>query len=238
MTFLAAEWRKLLMANYLVPQEVLLPYVPAGTELDLWQDRCYVSLVGFMFLKTRVLGVSIPFHRNFEEVNLRFYVRRKTSEGYRRGVVFIKEIVPKPAISFVANTLYGENYVSHRMRHRWILEPERQLVQYEWRPFFSTEWYKLAAETDPLPQVMAVGSEAEFITEHFWGYAKTGPGSTNEYQVDHPRWDVYKVRSQEISGDFGRLYGPEFGQILAEPPVSVFVAEGSAITVMGKSKLL
>lgn len=226
------------MANYQVPKELLLPYVPMGTELDFWQDRCYVSLVGFMFLNTRVLWLSIPFHRNFEEVNLRFYVRRKTAQGWRRGVVFIKEIVPKPAITFVANTLYGEKYATQQMRHQWAMEQEYPRISYEWRPFLSADWYKLAAEIAPVAQPIAIGSEAEFITEHYWGYAKTGAQSTNEYQVDHPRWEVYPVRDFEISGDFGRLYGKEFGPLLEEPPVSVFVAEGSEITVMGKQKLV
>ena len=36
---------------------------------------CYVSLVGFMFKNTRLLNIPIPFHTDFEEVNLRFYVK-------------------------------------------------------------------------------------------------------------------------------------------------------------------
>lgn len=237
MTFLTAEWRKLMMANYVVPPELLKPFVPWGTELDLWEGKCYVSLVGFMFLKTRVLGFSIPFHRDFEEVNLRFYVRRKTQDGRKRGVVFIKEIVPKPAITWIANGVYGEKYATHRMRHAWDLQAERLKVKYEWKPFFSSEWYRMAAETDPIAYPIAVGSEAEFITEHYWGYANLGAGKTNEYQVDHPRWNVYNVLSHEISGDFGHLYGPEFKDILSGVPYSVFVAEGSEISVLGKSRL-
>ena len=237
MTFLTAEWRKLLMANYLVPPELLLPYVPFGTELDFWQGRCYVSLVGFMFLKTKVLGLAIPFHRDFEEVNLRFYVRRKTENGYRRGVVFIKEIVPKPAIAWVANTVYGEKYATHRMRYSWDSGPDVQKVRYEWRPFFTSGWYSMAAEMEPKSIPIEVGSEAEFITEHYWGYASKGPNNTNEYQVDHPRWEVYQVRTHEIKGDFGRLYGPAFEGVLSEPPVSVFVAEGSPVSILEKTKL-
>lgn len=245
MNFLTAEWRKLLMANYAVPPEMLLPFVPPGTELDLWQGRCYVSLVGFMFLKTRLLGVSVPFHRDFEEVNLRFYVRRKVAaagsgptEEWRRGVVFIKEIVPKPAITWVANTVYGEKYETHRMRHHWELGPERLKIQYEWKPPGTSEWYKLAAVTTPETQPILPGSEEEFITEHYWGYAKTGERSSNEYQVAHPRWDVYPVLEHDISGDFGRLYGEEFGPVLMQPPRSIFVAEGSEIAVLHKTRLL
>ena len=110
MSFLRAEWRKLAIANYAVERSVLEKYVPAGTELDLWNDNCYVSLVGFMFVNTRLLGIKIPAHSDFEEVNLRFYVKRFEKGAWKRGVVFIKEIVPKPALTLVANTIYNENY--------------------------------------------------------------------------------------------------------------------------------
>lgn len=245
MTFLTAEWRKLMMANYVVPPELLAPFVPFGTELDFWQGRCYVSLVGFMFLKTKLLGVPIPFHRDFEEANLRFYVRRKVIQGegsdqyeaWRRGAVFIKEIVPKPAISLVANVVYRESYATHRMRHTWDLSAEEHFISYEWKPYFKGDWYKMAAITEPQADPLVFGSEEEFITEHYWGYAQAGKNQSNEYQVQHPRWDVYPVRSHEIFGDFGSLYGKEFGAILAGTPASVFVAEGSEISIMEKTTL-
>ena len=119
MSFLKAEWRKLILLNYEVPEEVLLPYLPYGTELDKWDRKCLVSLVGFKFVNTRMLGIKIPFHINFEEANLRFYVKRIENGELKRGVVFIKEIVPKFAISTVANLLYHENYETMPMRHEW-----------------------------------------------------------------------------------------------------------------------
>ncbi len=74
--FLTAEWRHLAMLNYEIDPVILRPFVPSGTELDSWNGKTYVSIVGFLFLKTRVRGLAIPFHQNFEEINLRFYVRR------------------------------------------------------------------------------------------------------------------------------------------------------------------
>jgi hypothetical protein len=237
MTFLTAEWRKLMMANYVVPPELLAPYVPWGTELDFWQGRCYVSLVGFMFLKTKLLGLPIPFHRDFEEANLRFYVRRRVGDSWRRGAVFIKEIVPKPAISLVANVVYKESYTTHRMRHTWDLSEVQHSITYEWKPFFSGDWYRMSAKADPVAQAIESGSEEEFITEHYWGYARAGEHSANEYQVQHPRWDVHKVRSHEISGSFGELYGAAFGEILSGAPTSFLLAEGSEISIMEKTTL-
>src|SRR5450432_2463378 len=101
--FLKAEWNNLIMASYTIEPALLKPYLPRYTELDFYNGNTYVSLVGFMFNNTRIPGMKIPFHVNFEEVNLRFYVRYKDNGEWKRGVVFIKEIVPKLAISYVAN---------------------------------------------------------------------------------------------------------------------------------------
>jgi uncharacterized protein len=92
MPFLYAEWRKLALFNYTIAPEALQPFMPYGTELDLWNGKCYISLIGFMFKNTRVLGLPIPGHINFEEVNLRFYVKRKVNGEWRRGVVFILRV--------------------------------------------------------------------------------------------------------------------------------------------------
>ena len=230
-TFLTAEWRDLVMLNYEVDPKVLTRRVPAGTELDAWQGRTLVSLVGFRVLRTRVLGISIPFHRDFEEVNLRFYVRRKGPEGWRRGVVFVKELVPKWAIAWVARTIYNENYVSLPMRHR--VDPPGAgtdgLAEYGWR--LNGSWYRLSARMQGTPSIPPAGSEEEFITVHYWGYALQGDGSSLEYQVEHPQWAVWSASEAVFEGDPGPLYGPEFAPFLTGPPVSAFVAVGSPIIV-------
>ncbi len=232
--FLTAEWRKLAMANYVVEPKLLEPWLPAGTELDLWNNQCYVSLVGFMFLNTKVKGIKIPFHVNFEEINLRFYVKRKEGDAYKRGVVFIKEIVPKPAIAWVANTLYGENYEALTTAHIWSTTAQNELsVSYGWTKR-NPHFFKLIAENKP--QNLIAGSEAEFITEHYWGYAKYKENKTMEYQVLHPSWQIYAVKEYEIAVDFYEIYGEEFDFLNHQKPQSVFLAEGSEIVVMGGVK--
>lgn len=237
--FLSASWRHLAMLNYHVDPATLARYVPRGTELDEWNGRHYVSVVGFMFLGTRLLGVPIPFHRTFEEVNLRFYVRRKGPEGWRRGVAFIKEIVPRTAIALVARWVYNENYVSLPMRHRLELREspaggkslfDGSLVQYEWR--FGGAWNSIVARTtggEALP--LAPGSEEEFIAEHYWGYAAQRDGGCVEYRVEHPPWRAWQTSEAALHCDAAQLYGEAFADVLAAPPASAFVAEGSAITV-------
>lgn len=234
--FLTAQWRKLIMANYAVPAEMLKKYVPAGTTIDHWRGTCYISLVGFMFLDTRLKGIPIPFHRNFEEVNLRFYVRHDDGDVVRRGVVFIKEIVPKPTISLVANSLYGERYETMRMNHQWKNTGAGKLqVEYRWK---KRQWNTLSvvAETPSAP--ITDGSEAEFITEHYWGYTRIDAKKTSVYQVEHPRWEVYPVISHNVHVDFGRVYGEEFALLNALTPQSVFLAEGSDIIVRNTKKLI
>jgi uncharacterized protein len=233
-TFLHAEWRKLLMANYAVEEALLKPFVPAGTELDLFEGTCYVSLVGFMFLDTRVLGLRIPYHANFEEVNLRFYVRREDQSGLRRGVVFLREIVPKRAITFVANTLYGEKYVTMPMKHQWSESQGDVGVAYQWK---SKRWNTFAARASGRPEAIDAGSEEDFITNHYWGYTRLSDGLTSEYEVVHPQWNVYPVRQFQIDVDFGDVYGATFAFLAQAKPVSVLLAEGSAISVQAGRKL-
>ncbi|SFW81262.1 YqjF family protein [Chitinophaga sancti] len=230
--FLAAEWRNLLMINFQADPAVLKAYVPYRTELDTWNDNHYVSLVGFMFQNTRVMGFSIPFHRHFEEVNLRFYVRYKDGATWKRGVVFIKELVPKRAITFVANTIYKEKYATHPMRHRWSPSDEALEVSYEWKA--GAHWNHLTAKAEVAPQPITAGSEAAFITDHYWGYTHMGAEKTGEYQVTHPQWKTHGMIDYSYQVDTAALYGNDFVPMLSEPPISALLAEGSEITVLPK----
>lgn len=233
-TFLQAEWRKLAMVNYAVDPNLLASYLPAKTEIDLWNDTCYISLVGFMFKNTRVKGFKIPFHINFEEVNLRFYVRYKDNDTWKRGVVFIKEIVPRAALTFVANTVYGENYQTMPMVHSWVEREEELTIEYKWK---KRNWHSLKIKADSNPVPIMPGSEAEFITEHYWGYTKISNTQTAEYEVKHPKWEIYPIHDYWIDVDFAMVYGSEFNFLKNEIPRSVFLAEGSAISVMQGRKI-
>ena len=231
--FLTAQWRFLAMLNWEVDAAALRPLVPRGTELDAWGGTVYASAVGFHFLDTRVLGVSIPFHRDFEELNLRFYVRRKGPEGWRRGVVFVKEVVPRLAIATVARVVYDEKYVALPMRHRIDRRGETLApgggVEYGWR--HRGRWHTLAARTAGPPCELTPGSEAEFITEHYWGYAAQRDGGTVEYRVEHPAWQVWTATETRFDCDVGAMYGPQFVDALSVAPRSAFVAEGSPVVV-------
>ena len=232
MSFLNAEWRKLALANYEVNPTVLEKYVPFGTELDLWKGKCYVSLVGFMFLNTKMLGMKIPFHVNFEEVNLRFYVIRKVGNEWKRGVVFIKEIVPLPAISIVANTLYNEHYQTLAMKHHWEKNEDHRTVEYQWKK--KGKWQKFWVKANKHSEEITAESDTEFITEHYWGYSTINAQKTTEYEVTHPRWRAYSVLDYQVYVDFGLTYGKEFEFLNHQNPASVMLAEGSEITVESK----
>jgi len=229
--FLKARWESLLLLNYECPEELLLPLVPEGTTLDPWTGVPLVSLVGFLFRETRVLGVGIPWHRNFEEVNLRFYVRRKTPDGeLRRAVVFVRELVPRRAIATVARVVYNEPYLSVPMQHRVSLDPEAGgSLEYSWRHRGTP--FALRGKVHGPATLGEPGSEAEFITEHYWGYTRQRDGGTMEYQVEHPRWRLWSAESAEFSGASSGLYGAEFAEVLGRPPRSAFVALGSEVAV-------
>jgi uncharacterized protein YqjF (DUF2071 family) len=223
--FLTARWQDLIMANYEVDPSLLAPRVPAGTELDLQDGKCFVSLVGFMFLDTRVWGLPIPFHVNFEEVNLRFYVKRVTEQETRRGVVFIKEIVPKFAIAWVARTFYGEPYETLPMSNR----TEGGSVGYGWTKGKGINW--LRVEVGENLGVPKQGSHEEFIIEHYWGYTKRDGNRTDEYKVEHPKWELFSTQNTELNVNFYGVYGEELGFLKGLKPQSALFSRGSEIAV-------
>jgi uncharacterized protein len=214
------------MANYEVPLELLAARAPTGTELDLNDGRCFVSLVGFMFLDTRVLGIPVPFHVNFEEVNLRFYIKRELADETRRAVCFVKEIVPRSAIATVARVLYGEPYECWSMDHTRT----DQTVAYEWSKSGGHR-NKLSVDIDESVGVPDEGSHGEFIIEHYWGYTQRGGSRVDEYKVEHPKWELFSVTNEIIDVDFGATYGGEFAFLADERPYSVLLAKGSEISV-------
>lgn len=227
--FLAAEWRYLAMLNYRIAPDLLEPLVPRGTELDLWQGAAYVSVVGFLFLNTRVLGTPIPLHRNFEEINLRFYVRRTVGAETRRAVTFIRELVPKRAIAATARAIYNEPYLARPMRNHVSSTPAETTVDYEWRG--ESGWSGVHVSATGAAEPIRPGSEEEFITQHYWGYTRQRDGSTIEYEVHHPRWRVWLARTARLAGRVADVFPPEFAPVLGQTPDSAFLADGSAVTV-------
>ena len=230
--FLTAEWRSLAMANYEVDPAVLARFLPAGTELDNFGGRMFVSMVGFRFLETRVFGVPFPWHRDFDEVNLRFYVRRRVAgeDDWRRGAVFIREIVPKFFIAAVARLLYNEPYLARPMRHEVETSPHFTRANYDWH--YAGRWNTLSVVGEGgEAQPVAPGSEEEFITEHYWGYNRQRGGGTMEYAVEHPRWRLWRAKEHALNCDVAALYGPEFVPFLVARASSAFLVEGSQVSV-------
>lgn len=237
--FLTASWRDLVVVNYKIDPELLTPYLPQGTILDTWQGECFCSVIGFRFLDTRLKGVSIPNHINFEEVNLRFYVRRelhgKDGPETRRGVVFIRELVPKKAIAMVARILYNEKYSAVPMSHSVEESLSGRILSYSWQVRGGHN--SVVAHTSGEPVPIIESSESEFILEHYWGYSSGRFGQTIEYQIHHPRWRIWPEATVSIELDVEKTYGPQFFETLNRPFHSAFVAEGSSVTVFSGRRL-
>ena len=228
--FLSAYWKNLLMLNYEIGPEVLAPWLPAGLELDLWEGKALASVVGFRFEQTRVWGLAVPGYRDFEEVNLRFYVRRRVGGGWRRGVVFVRELVPRRMIAGVARCFYGECYAALPMASSFQTRESGRTtsMRYRWR--VEGVWEELSAEARGEWKPLVSGSETEFIIDHAYGYSRRR-GATVEYLVEHPPWRVREVGAAVLDADVARLYGPPFAAGLGQRPRSAFVAEGSPVTV-------
>jgi hypothetical protein len=233
--FLTANWRYLAMLNYVVDPALIEPLVPPGTEIDYDNGETFISVVGFLFLDTRLIGIPIPLHRDFEEVNLRFYVKRKSADSWRRGVVFVRELVPRRAIALVARAFYGERYLALPMKHNIEHTHANLNVEYSWRRGQKWEFLKVSAAGEP--QSIPAGSHAEFITEHYWGYTTLRDGCS-EYRVEHPRWKIWNAATFDFRADVAVLYGEQFAETLRAAPRSVFIADGSPITVQKREILL
>ena len=235
-TFLTARWENLIMANYEVNPDVLLPYLPKGVELDFFDGKTYVSLVGFMFKKTKIFSIPIPFLGTFEEVNLRFYVKRTEGDTIKRGVVFINETVPSQLVAWLANKLYKEHYIAIPTKNKIDILMHSSSIRYEWK--INKEWNHLSVNASIENEEMIVGSIEEYILEHYYGYTRIDSQRSQEYEVKHSRWRVNKVEDYSINCDFKSMYGADFDFLNNVAPNSVILAEGSPISVEWKRKQL
>jgi hypothetical protein len=234
--FLSTEWRDLLMLNYEIDPALLQRFVPSGTELDSFEGRTYVSLVGLRFARTKLFGlISVPFHTDFDEVNLRIYVRRREGSEVRRGVMFIREIVSLPAVTLLARMAYGENYTTLPLQHSINLTDSGGSVEYTWKS--KRQQFRIYAQTDGPPSRAAGGSLEQFISEHYWGYARRRDGGSLEYHVQHESWRIWRATNAKFDGDGATLYGSELGSILSQPPRSAFIADGSPVLVYAARRI-
>ena len=231
-TFLSARWENLIMANFAVHPGVLYPYLPKGVELDTYNSKVYVSLVGFMFKRTSLFHVPIPFLGTFEEINLRFYVKRIEGNMEKRGVVFINETVPYKPVAWLANKLYKEHYISIPTKNLIDIGKAGKKIRYEWK--INNAWNHLAVIAAPENESMIAGSLEEFIFEHYYGYTKINDQLSQEYKVNHPRWEINRITDYSIDCDFNSMYGCDFSFLRNQKPDSVIVAEGSPVTVNWK----
>lgn len=228
MNFLTANWKHLILANYQVDPQILTPFLPQKTTLDTFEGKTWLSLVGFLFDQTRVLGIPFPTLTRFEEVNLRFYVCPQYDTSIR-GVSFIQEIVPRPVIPFIANRFFHENYVRYPMTH----EHQHPHFSYTWNSGVENKLSLRITSNTKLPEENSI---EEFITEHYWGYSK-GSKHCTEYQVQHPQWNCCIAQDVEVNVDFKSTYGNAFEFLNHCEPDNVIYARGSQISVSFPRKL-
>jgi uncharacterized protein len=231
-TFLSARWENIIMANYEVSAGLLQPYLPPGLELDHFNNKMYVSLVGFMFKRTRLFHIPIPLLGTFEEINLRFYVKRIQGDTIKRGVVFLNETVPYKVVACLANKLYKEHYTAIPAKSTIVNTVSAKSIKYEWK--INKQWNHIAVNANNNNEQMAAGQLEEYIFEHYYGYTKINDSRSQEYKVNHPRWLVNKVTDYSIDCDFRSMYGNDFAFLSNCKPASVIMAAGSAVSVKWK----
>jgi uncharacterized protein len=234
--FLKANWENIVMANYTIDPKILLPYLPRGVELDLYNGKACVSLVGFMFKNTKLFNIPIPYLGTFEEINLRFYVLRKEENEVKRGVVFINETIPYKLVAWMANKLYKEHYTTIPTKHTINMHEHIKEIKYEWLK--DNKWNSIALETTTASEAMQEGSFEQFIFEHYYGYTKINEEATEEYRLHHPSWRINTIKKCTIDCDFKSMYGNDFEILNNTEPLAVFIAEGSKVEVEWKRKKL
>jgi uncharacterized protein len=234
--FLKANWENIVMANYEIDPKILQPYLPKGVELDLYEGKAYLSLVGFMFKNTRLFNIPIPYLGTFEEINLRFYVVRKEGGHTKRGVVFINETIPYRLVAWVANKLYKEHYTTIPTKHDIKIGEHNKEIRYEWLQ--KGKWNSIELSTTTANAAMQQDSFEEFIFEHYYGYTKIDEQNTEEYRLHHPSWRVNTITKSAINCDFKAMYGNDFEVLNQTQPTAIFIAEGSGVSVEWKRNRL
>ena len=235
-TFLKANWENIIMANYAIDPEILAPYLPKGVSLDLYNGKAYVSLVGFMFKKTKLFNFPIPYFGTFEEINLRFYVIRKEGKQIKRGVVFINETIPYRIVAWMANKLYKEHYIAVPTKHEINNVSNSNKIKFEW--LLNKNWNSIYVEASKECFAIKPNSFENFIYEHYYGYTKVNENKTLEYKLQHPIWNTYKILDYKIDCNFEAMYGESFSVLNQTKPEAVFIAEGSSVNVEWKRNLL
>lgn len=229
--FLSARWEYLAMFNYEIDPQILQEHLPPYTEPDLYHGKALVSIVGFLFNDCRVLGIPWPGFRNFEEVNLRYYIKHFNGRKWERGVGFISEIVPSGIVAGIANTFYNEHYSKALMKHSITKTTDTVEATFTWKRKNEAWNYMRVTANNSLQEIIP-GSEEEFILEHYVGYNKLNNDTTIAYHVKHPRWQVYEVTDAKLICNAEKLYGKSFAHFINGcEPHSVFLAKGSDVTV-------
>jgi hypothetical protein len=230
--FLKANWENIIMANYEIDPQLVIPFLPNGVDLDLFNGKCYISLVGFMFKNTKLFNVPIPKFGTFEEINLRFYVTRKEGTILKRGVVFINETIPYPIVAWVANKLYNEHYTVVPTKHNIDKTSNSQNIKFEW--LLNKKWNSIYVASSHEAEIMKNESLEKFIYEHYYGYTKINELKTEEYKLQHPSWKTHKVLDYKINCDFEAMYGKSFSILNKTKPEAVFIAKGSSVAIEWK----
>jgi hypothetical protein len=211
--------------NFGVDPQLLVGRVPAGTELDFNNGATFLSVVGFLSADTVLIGQPPIRQRLFERVQLSFYVRKRNVDDWRRGVVVVREIVPRTVAPVLAHIFVGEPLLALSMRHDLVDRGARIAVDYAWRR--TSKWEGLSITAEGEVQPIAAGSDEDFIISRPWQYTALA-SRVLEYRIEHPRWRLRSAVSWKFDAD---VFGPEFTETLQGQPLSVFVADGSHIRV-------
>ena len=224
---LSMEPTDLLMLNYAAAPEVLQPFVPAGTELDLLEGSAFVSVVAFRGVNLR--AYRLPLKREVRQINVRFYVRREEAGALRRGAVFLKELVSSRRVARGGRVGYGEPFEYAPIIASAEEAGEARIIRYDWGR--REQACSVAAARTAPPRAAVAGTPESFFTERHWGYNRTSRGRTREYRVEHPPWLVSPARVVAAPADPGGYKVPVLSEVLMAAPHSAYVVKATYMSV-------
>lgn len=227
--FLKAQWKELTLVNFALEPDFLINILPVGLDPDLLHGKAYASLVAFDFESIRVGGIPWPGYTQFPELNLRVYVR--CSEAGRRGVFFIRELIPGKIPTAIARVAYNEPYSACPLtRSHQALVNGAQVQRTDW--IWKGAPNYLEVEVGPETMMPATDEDANWFKEQEWGFGHSRLGELLRYHVTHPRWMVRKVHRCDYEVDWLGLYGPIWArQLEGAEPDSLMHCIGSEIAV-------
>ena len=232
-TLYAAEWREIVVINFEIDPKLLRNFIPPKTELDFFNETSFVTLMARACKNVKPYGWPIVFAKSIDQILLRFYVKRKVGDTWRRGVCLIRDYLPKRKASFFLNWMFKHSFTQVPIKRTSSnfesgLPTQLPTVEYQWTTGDYVNHIKVNARSQMRQQEQE--TKESFVLDHHYGYT-VKEGKTYEYYVEYSPWAMWDAQSGSFDCDTENVFGRPFVRALKQRPASVFLARGSDVII-------